>query len=287
MLCHLKRLLLGLAACSLAVVLAHADTVTGTGGWQSWSPAYLIQGVSPTPGTPYWNNLSGDGSRYNIGWCLVGNGNCSIPSPPGNVPYFGLNGGSASADFSFESSNYAVTATLEASFTNSRALDVFGWYSIDANGSIGLLHPLFSPSDSPGLVHSFTPSSTYGFYVEQDQGTPGNHFASQYFFFMDSAKNNVAGYPNPSDTLQHFAVFDAQLGTSDDRTPYYIGAVDTRACTPNGSGTCNSTARFDYNDFIVRLDTIDTPEPGSFGLLACTLVMLVAFLRPQVFRQQR
>lgn len=280
-----KKLLLGFAACLLAGAVSQADTVTGTGAWQSWSAANLIQGVKPTPGIPYWNNLSGDGSRYNIGWCLAGGGNCSIPSPPGNVPYFGLSNGSATADMSLTSSNYGVTATLEAAITNSRALDVFGWYSLAWNGSIGSLHPLFSPTDNPGTAHSFTPSSAYGFYVQQDQGTPGDPFASKYFFFMDSTKNSVQGYPNPSDTLQHFAIFDAQLGTSSDRVPYYIGAVDTRACIPNSSGTCTPGARFDYNDFIVRLDTVNTPEPGSLGLIACSLILLAAFLlRQRSFR---
>ena len=279
-----RKLLLGFSACLLAGALAQADTVAGTGDWQSWSAANLIQGVNPTPGLPYWNNLSGDGSRYNIGWCLAGGGSCSIPSAPGNVPYFGVNDGSATADIGLTSSNYAVTATLEAAVTNSRTLDVFGWYSIEPDGSIGPLHALFSPSDSSGMARSFTPSSSYGFYVEQDQGTSGGPFASKYFFFMDSAKNSVEGYPNPSDTLQHFAIFNAQAGISSDRTPYYIGAVDTRACTPNGSGTCDPGARFDYNDFIVRLDTVNTPEPGSFGLIVCSLILLKAFLRRRAVR---
>ncbi len=279
-----RKMLLGLSACLLAGAIAQADTVTGAGDWQSWSAVNLIQGVSPTAGIPYWNNLSGDGSRYNIGWCLAGGGNCTIPSPPGNVPYFGSNGGGSPADIAFLNSNYGVTATLEAAITNSRSLDVFGWYSITADGSIGALHPLFSPSDNTGTTHAFAPSGAYGFYVEQDQGSAGDPFASKYFFFMDSAKNSVEGYPNPSDNLQHFAVFDAQTSTSSDTTPYYIGAVDTRACTPNGSGTCDPTARFDYNDFIVRLNTVDSPEPATLGLLACSLVLVTAFLRRRIFR---
>lgn len=279
MLLYSRKLFLGLSACLLAGAMGQADTVAGTGDWQSWSAANLIQGVSPTPGLPYWNNLSGDGSRYNIGWCITGGGNCTIPGTPGNVPYFGPNGSDAPSDMAFVNSNYAVTATLEAAITNSRSIDVFGWYALNTDGSIGPLHPLFSPSDSAGLAQTFTPSSRYGFYVEQDQGTAIDPFASKYLFFMDSAENRVEGYPNPSDNLQHFAVFDAQTGTANGTTPYYIGAVDTRACTPNGSGTCDSTANFDYNDFIVRLDTVDSPEPATLGLLLCSLILSAALLR--------
>ena len=274
-----SKLLLGLSACLFACTMTQADAVTGSGDWQSWSDANLIQGVSPTPGIPYWNNLSGDGSRYNIGWCLTGAGNCSIPNPPGNVPYFGSNGGGAPGDIAFLNSNYAVTATLEAAITNSRSLDIFGWYNVAPDGSVGSLHPLFTPSDNAGTVQTFMPSSVYGFYVEQDQGAAGDPFASKYFFFMDSVKNSVTGYPNPSDNLQHFALFNAQTATSNNGTPYYIGTVDTRACMPNSTGTCNPIVDFDYNDFVVRLDTVNTPEPATAGLLAVSLSLMAAFLR--------
>lgn len=276
------KLLFGLSACLFAGAMVQADTITGSGDWQSWSTANLVQGVSPTPGTPYWNNLSGDGSRYNIGWCLVGGGDCNIPSPPGNVPYFGLNGGGAPADIVFANNGYAVTATLQAAITNSRLLDIFGWYSINADSSIGSLHPLFSELSATGTTQTFLPSNTYGFYIQQDQGTLGAPFSSQYFFFMNSADNRVAGYPNPGDSLQHFAVFDAPTGASD--APYYIGAVDTRACSPSTRGTCNPIGSFDYNDFVVKLDTVNIPEPGSLGLLACSLILLSIFLRRRILQ---
>lgn len=277
-----RNLLVGFSACLLMGAVGWADAVTGTGSWQSWSAANLIQGHSPTPGVPYWNNLSGDGSRYNIGWCLTGGGSCSLPDTPGNIPYFGPSGGASPANMAFASSGHSVTATLETAITDSRALDSFGWYSIGAAGSIGPLHELFSPSDADGAVQTFTPTGEYGFYVEQDQGVADNPFASKYLFFMDGAKNLVEGYPNPSDHLQHFAIFNGQTGGSD-HIPYYIGAVDTRACVPSGSGTCDPISDFDYNDFVVRLDTLNTPEPGSLGLLACSLILLMAFLRRRRF----
>jgi hypothetical protein len=195
---HSRKLLIGLSACLLAGTIAQADTVTGTGAWQSWSTSNLVQGVNPTPGIPYWNNLSGDGSRYNIGWCLAGGGNCSIPSAPGSVPFFGSNTGGSSTDVAFLNGNYAVTATLEAAITNSRSLDVFGWYNLTADGSIGLLHPLFSPSDNTGTAQTFTPSRAYGFYVEQDQGTPGDPFASKYFSSWIVRKTALKGIPIPA-----------------------------------------------------------------------------------------
>src|SRR6185312_3045566 len=274
----LSKLLIALSACLLAGAIAQADSVTGDGSWQTWSASNLFQGSSPTPGIPYWNNGSGDGSRYNVGWCLTGGGNCVISSPPGNLPYLGHNDGGAPANIEFNGTGYAVTATLEATITNSGPLDTFGWYRINADGSIGSLTPLFSASQDAGTApKTFMPGShTYGFYIEQDQGLRGDPFSSQYFFFMNSAANSVAGFPNPSDNLQHFAVFNSASGPGN---AFYIGAVDTRACGAGVTGTCDLPDRFDYNDFVVKLDTVNTPEPGSLGLLLGGLVLLAAFCR--------
>jgi hypothetical protein len=285
---HLAKFLIGALAGLLAGATVRADTVSGTGDWQQWAAADLVQGVSPTPGAPYWNNNSGDGNRFNIGWCVAGGGSCNIPSPPGNVPYYGTNTGGAPANIFFVSDHHPVTATLEAAFTDSGPLDTFGWYAINADGSIGSLNPLFSSSGSVGTGQkTFTPlSDRYGFYIEQDQGASGLPFSAKYFFFMNSADNRVQGFPNPGDTLQHFAVFDPKAGTSSDGTRYYIGAVDTRACVSGGIGTCDPLHDFDYNDFVVRLDTInsagrgiDSPEPASFGLLAASLILAAVVLR--------
>lgn len=271
-----RKLLIALSACLLTGALAQADSVMGDGSWQTWSTANLVQGPHPTLGSPYWNNGSGDGSRYNIGWCLSGGGNCQIPSPPGNLAYFGPNGGGAPGNIGFMNDGYAVRVTLEATITDSGPLDTFGWYSINADGSIGTMTPLFSAAGVGLTTRTFTPPKTYGFYIEQNQGLPGDPFSSKYFFFTDSAKNFVTGYPNPSDDLQHFAVFDPSSGSA---SSYYIGAVDTRACSAGGSGTCDPTTQFDYNDFVVKLDTLNTPEPGSMGLLVCSFGMFAALRR--------
>jgi hypothetical protein len=288
----LAKFSMGVWACLLAGATVQADTVTGAGDWQEWAAANLVQGVNATPGSPYWNNNSGDGNRFNVGWCLAGGGGCSIPSAPGNAPYYGTSTGGAPANFLFVSDHHAVTATLEAAFTDSLPLDTFGWYSVNADGSIGSLNPLFSTSAGIGVRQKvFTPASgRYGFYIEQDQGTGSDPFASKYFFFTNSGDNRVEGFSNPGDTLQHFAVFDTKTGTPSDGTEFYIGAVDTRSCASGGAGTCNSPSDFDYNDFIVRLDTVNArgldsaPEPASFGLMACSLIALAAFIRRSGYR---
>lgn len=278
------RFLLSVSVFFSAGTMLWADTVTGTGAWQQWSPANLVQGMSPTPGSPYWNNDSGDGNRFNIGWCLNGGGGCSLTNRPGDVPYFGTNTGSAPANILFVSGGHAVTVTIVAAFSNSGPLDTFGWYSVNGDGSMGPLNPLFS-SGAGTTPKTFLPSDRYGFYIEQDQGAAGGIFSSKYFFFMDSAENRVNGFSNPGDSRQHFAVFDPKTGTSSDGTQYYLGMVDTRACILGGIGTCNPIGDFDYNDFIIRLDVNSprvgdsTPEPATLGLLACSLCLLPAFLR--------
>ena len=55
--------------------------------------------------------------------------------------------------------------------------------------------------------------------------------------------------------------------------------MDTRACSVGGSGTCDPIVQFDYNDFVVKLDTLNTPEPGSMGLLVCSLGIFAALRR--------
>lgn len=262
--------------CLLAGLALKGDSLTGDGSWQRWTESALVQGLHATPGIPYWNNNSGDGSRFNIGWCLDGRGNCRIANPPGDIPYFGAVGAGAPLGMAFESTGYPVTATLEAHVTDSGPLDTFGWYSLSADGSVESMTPLFSGLERP-VSKPFKPSSRrYGFYVEQDQGAAGGHYSSKYFFFMDAAKNFVTGFPNPSDNLEHFAIFGVPRGAT---TTYYIGAVDTRACGSGTTGTCDPLSQFDYNDFVVRLDTSNVPEPPALILFVCGVGVLALFAR--------
>ncbi|MBV9404817.1 MAG: PEP-CTERM sorting domain-containing protein [Acidobacteriaceae bacterium] len=276
-----KSCLLGVTA--LAVIcagLADADTITAAGlsaTWQSWSSANLYSNPGQTPGTPYWNNSSGDGPKANIGWCLAGGGTCTLAAGvPGNLPYLGGSGGSSAPDLYFTASGNALV-TLQVSSTDAKTstnVSVFGYYLADSTGApTGSVVQLFSSTDPAGKTAtiSFTPGQNYGFYTENIQGA-GTPYATDYFFYMDSAYNSANG-SMPADALQHFAIF--QSGPS-----YFLGTVSADACQ-NGflpqTSPCVLSSAFDYNDIVVQLGSV--PEPASLGLLGGSLVLVGLFTR--------
>ncbi len=278
-----------LAASILAILpcsVVTADTVTGGGTWLSWTQAQLYQGAAPTPGTPYWNNLSGDGSKGNIGWCLTGGGaTCTMANSPGApMLYYGA-GGASLSNMSLTSAGIPMTLTVASVITDEKLAgqyDVFGYYIVPPSGAPTLV-PLFStaPGASQAVTGStaglnLTAGTNYGFYIENIQGA-GGAFVSGYYFYMNSASNSSTFNGSPSgvpDSDQHFAIF--QNGSS-----YIIGDVDGYACSDpslQGKTPCELASQFDYNDFIVTLSPT-VPEPATVGLMALSLVFLGGLLR--------
>jgi hypothetical protein len=154
---------------------------------------------------------------------------------------------------------------------------------------------LLSASSAPGTTDvTFTPATAhYGFYIENTQGNPADlsTFPSEYFFYTDANDNNVLLTANPTDNLQHFAIFRAN---SQSGTDFYLGAVDTRACSAAITSSCLTPAVFDYQDMVVALSfgpdgksgkhtdaplaegqiDVVTPEPSSFKLLGVSFVLM-------------
>ncbi|HZQ52536.1 MAG TPA: PEP-CTERM sorting domain-containing protein [Bryobacteraceae bacterium] len=280
----LGRVAAGIAFCLGGAMLVSADTVISGGSWQTWTAGFpgstLGTTTAPTygggPATttqgPYWNNASGDGPAANIGWCLAGGGDCTLfDGSPGAVPFYGGANGSAITNMSFSGDHSQITATLETSMTSQRANDTFGYYTFDpTTGTILQTVALLSASSAPGTQSAtFVPSTPdYGFYIENTQGNPADPstFPSEYFFYTDANLNNVLLTPNPTDHLQHLAIFNTG-------NTFYIGAVDTRACSADITSSCLNPADFDYQDMVVKL-TVVTPEPASFALLGLSLGLL-------------
>jgi hypothetical protein len=186
---------------------------------------------------------------------------------PGAVPTFAA-GASPVADLSFAGSGNAVTASLLGINTNQvgpppQGIENFGWYAIGAGGTVGPLHYLWDSSAAPGATSvQFTPSGSYGFFLESVQGK-GSAFEADYFWFMNTGDNFSAGLgAGPiAPTYQKFAIFSPNATSQ-----FYLGIEDT---LPSLGGDQ------DYNDMIVGVSV--APEPGAgvllgIGLLAGGLV---------------
>ncbi len=274
------------AFASVGVLKLNADTLNGAGGgWQNnWSSANLVDGTSPTPGTPYWNNTSGDGAKMNVGWCMAGGGNCSLSGgAPGVIPYYGTSSGASVPDMYFSSAGNAAGSSLQVSLTsqhggNGNGYDIFGYYLTNSSGTtISSRTQMFNfQNNSPAATFNLPTLSSgqnYGFYIENIQGG-GTANESDYFYYMDSGNNSSTGMP--ADSLQHFAVFDQSP------TSFYIGAVDADSCMgtfTTKNSPCNNATSFDYQDVVIQL-TVATPEPGTAPLFGASMVLLAAlFLR--------
>jgi len=281
---------IALALSAGSMTVANADSLAGSGTWQSgWSSSTLaVDGSSPNLGTPYWNNNSGDGPKANVGWCLAGGGSCTMPAgTPGTLPYFGNGSGSAALMY-FNSTGSSVTATLQTVLTTqtnvANGYDVFGYYVATGDGAAGAgvtLKPLFSSlTDTAGMTATLTgltAGENYGFYIENIKGV-GSPYETDYLYMMDSGANTANG-SMPADGLQHFAAFQGSNGS------YFLGDVDGDACqnafTPNNS-PCVPSSQFDYNNLIVELTPgsgSNTPEPASLALIGGGLVMLGTMIR--------
>ena len=228
-------------------------TGTGTAGFQGWTAAADLG----QNGSPYWDGLSSDGSKKNIGYYLSGTGSYFGYLPPVSNPlpeYWGYTGGAADPNFFINSAtNSKVTIKLE--IAGYAGTNRFGYYDV----ATGARHELFTGSDHVGDVAYIEIAggspADIGFYLEVFGSNPSN--PNPKFFYTQSARNT----PVAEIGKQHFALFAMNNGS------YYVAAEDL------------SLGDKDYNDFVVKIRPLMVPEAGAGLMLMLGLTGLVGYRR--------
>jgi hypothetical protein len=267
---------------------ATADTLSGA-VLINWNPNYLYGGPSYVPGLYYWNNDSGDGTDANVGWCLVGSGQCAMKNAPGRISFYATPSLTAPTDMYFTSAGHAMQLTLDLSLTAEKGgggMDFFGYYLTDSTGAqIGNPTIVFNSNQASGataLLPSLSPGQNYGFFIENIQGYGTSSQQTDYSFYMNSSANSSTGFM-PAGNLQHFAIF--QYGAT-----YYLGTVDAAACSGSftvDNSPCISSSQFDYNDMVVQLSSVvgqaevghADPVPEPAGLLPLGIIVVALAVR--------
>ncbi len=112
-------------------------------------------------GAIYWDNPSYDGPRYNLGYCILGTGNCPALNTElnvGTVLYLAAAGGAAPQTLLFQSSS-AVTFNFLLAQTSGALEESLGWYD-PVNPSV--IHPIFGGGTPDGAVITILPSGLFG-----------------------------------------------------------------------------------------------------------------------------
>lgn len=131
--------------------------VSGDGQWFTM--------IAPNEdGSPYWDNVSADGSHMGVGYCLTRTGGClALAAPAGpNLQYLALPGGSGQPlNFSFTSIGQDAAAfLLEISALSSN--NTIGWYDTTDPLNRGVI---FSGAQTSGASATFTPSASFGLWA--------------------------------------------------------------------------------------------------------------------------
>ena len=158
----------------------------------------LTSGSVTEGGGVFWDQRSQDGSKMNVGYCLLGTGSCSIVGTPySGLQYYSTLSGGAVNGVSFTGTG-SVTVTLLGEISGYSGQHTLGWYDLATNiNSPGALHQIFSGSSTPGASYTFTLSGS-GNYALYSQNYIGN-------FYSSVSTDNL----NESTTQQHFAFFTA------------------------------------------------------------------------------
>ncbi len=146
-------------------------TVNGSGAWQPMQ-------TPNQDGTPYFDNLSADGSGYNIGYFMTGTGAfAGNPNSPAlsvsQLLYWGV-GTNPDGSFQFFSTG-GVSSTILAEVAGYSGSNALYWFPASNPSSLNLI---FSGPNGAGTVASFNPGGVdFGLLLQSPDGnfkTTGN-----------------------------------------------------------------------------------------------------------------
>lgn len=144
-------------------------------------------------GSPFWDQKSLDGSKYNIGYCLLDQQNCTnLGTAIQGLNYYGTASGGSVNSFTFAGSG-DISTNLLIEVSDLSNVNSFGYYRTNAPGT---LIQLYSGHADPGASASFSlnPGTGIGFYLKNGENV-----------FRTDAALNVGD----STSQNHFALFSS------------------------------------------------------------------------------
>ena len=273
-------------ACAVVLIggVALADTIsTSAANTLVAFPAGFAANTS-VGNTPYWNNLSQDGTGFNVGYYLSDTGAFTVGGNPGLAPTNYLttvaNSNAMPSDFSFlrGASTMNVTILYQNAGNNSGAFGTaIGIYDVsNPANKIQIFASGTIPSSVGGSgvnvnTAGIGGSGLYGFYATTCQVAAVG--ANCYTFYSDASLNpsvtNIGSgtVVESAGTHQHFALF-----TTGDPGTFYLGYEDS-VQTGVFTGVLGTEKDGDYNDVIIKL-TSTIPEPGTLAIVSLGLLAL-------------
>ena len=236
-----KKFLVFAAVALFLAPTAFGDIVSGPGGFQSWGVGDLNQN-----GTPYWDALSWDGARRTSGTaCPV-----QVPAACRALPAISRTTGLRGAPrLVLLPSSRIVPAARQQCKSKSPATRV-PTSSVGTKSAPISSTELFTGPQGAGAVSTFTPTANYGFYLQTGSG----HVLYQLGGLgADSGK-------------QHFALFQQSAVVGSE--VYWMGIEDLPFLSSDK----------DYNDMVIKLNSVAVPEPSSIlglGLGLGTVLFLL------------